>query len=114
MHLEFTAENLLNMLGFSVTLHSKEAVKRIIKNTNGFNKFAKHIVSLNDSLKHMDAFIAPSNSKEYLKIKLKNDVSQEIVKEFEDKIMTWANKYKISLKKVKNKNTYYILGIKEE
>ena len=114
MHLNFTAENLLNMLGFSVTAHSKEAVERIIQNTNGFNKFAKHIVSLNDSLKHMDAFVAPSNSKDYLKIKLKNDVSDEIIEEFKEKLRTWADKYKVSLQKVENKNTYYIIGLKEE
>ena len=114
MHLNFTAESLLNMLGFSVTPHSKEVTERIIRNTKGFDKFAKHIISLNDSLKHMDAFIAPSNSKDYLKIKLKNDVSDEITKEFKEKLNSWAEKYKVFLQKVENKNTYYILGLKEE
>ena len=113
MRLEITPENLLSMLGFSPTEHSIKLMQKIIESTKGFEKFAKHIVSLNDSLKHMDGFIAPSNSYNYLKIKLK-DVSKEIEEEFNQKVLSWAKKYKIELQKVPNKNTYYIIGLKEE
>jgi len=109
MSIKADVENILIQLNYPVNDATKAQLERIIQNTPGFEKFAKHIFSLNDELKKIDATVAMSNSKDYLKIKSNSKDENEIQK-FEELKDNWANKYKIKLQKVENKNTYYILG----
>lgn len=111
MHIELNAESLLKQLGITEVDNALAQAEKVISNTKGFDKFSKHIISLNDFLKHVSGFIALSNKKDYLKIKCDEDVnSPEIVKEFHDKVNDWAVKYKVELEKVPAKEVYYILG----
>ena len=113
MHLDITPEVLVSQLNIGKTDIAIELATKAIENTNQFDKFSKHIISLNDNLKHMSGFVSLSNSKPYLKIKCdsQND-STEIVQEFTQEINHWANKYNVELQKVDNKDVYYIIGIK--
>lgn len=111
MHIDITPEAILTQLGYTPSESTVAQMERIIKNTKGFDKFAKHIFSLSDSLKHMHGFIAPSNSNDYLKIKSEEDVAKEIMDEFHEAIRHWADKYKVEIEKVPGKETYYIIGL---
>ena len=113
MNIEITAESLIRSLGLHTTDGTlvKQAQK-IINNTRGFDKFAKHIISLNDSLKHIDSYVALSNSVDYFKIKCEQTNSENIVKEFTEIVEHFANKYNVTLEKVANKEVYYIIGVK--
>ncbi len=102
-------ENILIQLNYNVNDATKKQLENIVANTNGFFDFAKHLFSLNDELKPVDAFVAMSNSNNYLKLK-SNSSNESEIKEFEDIINSWAHKYKVNLQKVENKNTYYIIG----
>ena len=109
MSIHADVENLLIQLGYPVNDATKKQMEAIAKNTKDFFDFAKHLFSLNDELKKVDAAVAMSNSKPYLKLKC-NSTNENEIKEFEEIIHHWANKYKVTLEKVPNKNTYYILG----
>jgi hypothetical protein len=111
MHLKVTPEVLISQLGYSRNEHTLQQADDIIKNTKGFNKFAKHIISLNDTLKYFNAFVALSNSKKYLKIKCSNANEKE-KKEFHTTLEHFSSKYNIKLEKIPNKEVYYIIGIK--
>jgi len=104
-------EAMLTQLGYANndSLHSQ--MKRIIDNTRGYDKIAKHIADLNIALQTHNAHIALSNSVDYLKIKCESKFDKEL-QDVKDKINTWAKKYKVELQKVDGKNTYYILGFK--
>jgi hypothetical protein len=110
MHLELSAEALLAQLGYSKTEQTLKQINDIIENTRNFNKFSQHIPSFNDALAVDKGFIAMSNSKNYLKIKCNADISADNLKAFSDLVNHWKDKYKLELKQVENKNTYYIIG----
>jgi len=110
MDINLTPEALLSQLGYTKTEPSIKQMEKTINNTNGFNKFSKHILGLHDQLAHLKGFIALSNSKDVFKIKRSADVSKEIEEEFTNLVEGWANKYKIELEKVAKKPTYYIIG----
>jgi len=112
MHLELTAEAVLAQLGYHKTDQLMEQMKNIIENTKDFNKFSQHIPSFNDALAVEKAFIAMSNSENHLKIKCEEDSSADNLSAYTELVHHWADKYKLELKKVENKNTYYILGLK--
>ncbi|WP_457606734.1 hypothetical protein [Nitratifractor sp.] len=109
MNIDLTPENLLIQLGYPANEATLAQLKRIIDNTPGFEKFAKHLISLNDELKRFNGVVALSNSKDYLKIKCDSDQPEEIAA-FEDLVKHWSEKYKVTVEKVEGKNTYYILG----
>lgn len=110
MDINLTPEALLSQLGYNKTEPSIKQMEKTINNTNGFKKFSKHILALHDKLAHVKGFVALSNSKNVFKIKISEDVSPEIKDEFKKLVENWADKYKIELKKVANKPTYYIIG----
>lgn len=110
MHIDVTAEVLLSQLGYSKNDHILTQIKGRMDNTNGFDKFSKHLISLNDKLKHMNGYVANSNSEEYFKIKCDSNDSEDILKEFHDEVLHWSDKYNVGIKKLDNKNVYYILG----
>jgi hypothetical protein len=111
MNLDITPEVLISQLSLG---HSKSVLTQTINainNTTDFSKFSKHIISLNDKLKHTNSYIALSNSKQYFKIKCDQQDNNEVIKEFEDELNHWSSKYNVTLEKVQNKNVYYIVGI---
>jgi len=112
MHLDLTPEALLTQLGYTNTDQTLKQMNNIIANTEGFDKFSQHIFSFNDALAVEKSFIAMSNSENYLKIKCHEDSSADNLSAFTDMVKHWADKYKLELKKVENKNTYYIIGHK--
>ena len=110
MHLEITPEVIISQLGLGTNEATMAQTITTINNTKDFDKFSKHIISLNDKLKHMNAYITLSNSESYFKIKCDNTDSTEIIKEFIDELNHWSSKYEVELQKVENKDVYYILG----
>ena len=111
MNIELTPNTLLIQLGYPVKDATMAQIERIINNTPGFDKFAKHILTLNDEVKRFAGIVAMSNSKDYLKVKTDSTTPEEI-EAFNDYLKQWAQKYKVALEKVEGKNTYYILGHK--
>ncbi len=110
MHIDITPEVIVTQLDLGHGEATLNQTKTAINNTKDFDKFSKHIISLNDKLKHMQGYIALSNSAPYFKIKCDNIESDEILKEFIDELNHWSDKYDVELKKVDNKDVYYILG----
>ena len=110
MQLEVSAEVILSQLGYSKSEASLKQAEKIIEETTNFNKFAKHIFTLNDHLKKMNAYVGLSNKLHHLKIKCDENDSTEILQEFHDEVSHWADKYNVKLEKSSKKHLYYILG----
>jgi len=110
MHLNLTPEALLVQLGYTKSDQTLKQINDIISNTEGLERFSQHIPSFNDALAVEKAFIAMSNSEDHLKIKCDEDCSADNLSAFTELVNHWADKYKLELKKVDNKNTYYIIG----
>jgi len=110
MHLDLTPAAILAQLGYTKTEQTLKQMNEIIENTKDFEKFSQHLPSFNDALAVEKAFIAMSNSENYLKIKCHEDPSADNLSAFTNLVTHWADKYKLDLKQVIDKNTYYILG----
>jgi len=110
MHIDITPEVIVTQLDLGHGDTTLDQTKTAIKNTKNFDKFSKHIISLNDKLKHMNGYIALSNSAPYFKIKCDNMENNAILKEFTEVLHNWSDKYEVNLKKVDNKDVYYIVG----
>jgi len=109
MSIKPNIENILIQLNYPVNETTVDKLKNISNNTDGFFDFAKHLFSLNDELKKVNGVVALSNSKDYLKLKCNSKLDFEIEK-FKIIINFWADKFKVDLEQVKNKNSYYIIG----
>ena len=94
MNLELTPEALLSQFGYPKSEQTLKQMENIINNTNQFNSFSQHLLSLSDNLAHLKGYIAMSNSENYLKIKRGEELSSEIAKEYEKTVISWADKYK--------------------
>ena len=104
-------EAILTQLGYTISPSSRAQVERVIANTTGFEHVEKHLIALHDALKAHHSFVSLSSNKDYFKIK--NEAQgAEMVDEVNEMIAKWSEKYKITLEKVPNKNTYYVLGYK--
>jgi oligoendopeptidase F len=112
MQIDVTPEVILSQLGIAKSDSAFSQVEKAIKNTNNFDKFAKHLIHLNDELKHLKAYIALSNSQDYFKIKCDQIDSENILEEFHTIIEKFSKKYNVELKQVPNKEVFYILGVK--
>ena len=110
MQLEVSAEVILSQLGYSKSEASLKQAEKMMEETANFNKFAKHIFTLNDHLKKMNAYVGLSNKLNYLKIKCDENDSEEILQEFHEEVSHWADKYNVNLERTDNKHLYYILG----
>ena len=110
MQLDVSAEVILSQLGYSKSDASLQQAEKIIGLTSNFDKFSKHIFTLNDHLKKMNAYVGLSNKSDYLKIKCDENDSNEILEEFHNEVSHWANKYNVKLEKSNDKHIYYILG----
>ncbi len=111
MQIEMSPEVVLSQLGYSKSESALKQAEVMIKNTKDFEKFAKHIISLNDHLKKMNAYVGFSNKTEYLKIKCDENDSEEILKEFHNEVSHWANKYGVKVQQISERPIYYILGV---
>ena len=109
MNLEMTPEVVASQLQLGNTKANIDLVSKAIANTKNFDKFAKHILSLNDKLKHINSYIALSNSHPYFKIKCEID-DKTAIDEFHQIVEHWGSKHHIVLQKVQNKEVYYIIG----
>ncbi len=112
MNLEITPEVIASQLEIGKTEASLKQIEKNIENTKEFNSFSKHLISLNDKLKHMHAYVGLSNKESYFKIKCEDLESQEIKNEFLEEITHWSEKYHVELKQFENQNVYYIIGKK--
>jgi hypothetical protein len=112
MHLELTPEALLAQLGYVKSEQTLKQINNIIAKTNGFDKFSQHIPSFKDALAVEKGFITMSNSEDHLKIKCDEDSNADNLSAFTELVKHWADKYKLELKQVDSKNTYYIIGQK--
>lgn len=112
MQIDLTPEVLLTQLGYTKSEQALKQMKKAIENTNGFENFSKHILSLHDELAHLKGVVALSSTKDVFKIKGSEETSKEIQKEFEELVNHWSTKYKVSTEQVGSKPTYYILGQK--
>ena len=110
MQLEVSAEVILSQLGYSKNDASLLQAEKIINSTSNFDKFSKHIFTLNDHLKKMNAYVGLSNKLNYLKIKCDENDSTEILEEFHEEVAHWAEKYNVKLEKSDKRPLYYILG----
>lgn len=110
MHIHMTPEALLTQFDYPVNELTLVQINKAIANTPGFDHFSKHLLSLKDKLSHYDSIIALSNSHNYFKIKCEESSKEDIIKMFDDVSKEWAEKYKVTLQKVGNKPTYYIIG----
>jgi hypothetical protein len=110
MHINLTPEALLTQLDYPVNQQTLTQVEELISNTPGFEHFSKHLLSLKDALSHYNGIIALSNSHPYFKIKCEEDSREEVIEAFKEVVKSWGERYKVSLQKVKNKPTYYIIG----
>ena len=81
MQLDVSAEVILSQLGYSNNESSLRQAQKAIEVTKGYEKFAKHILTLNDHLKKMNAYVGLSNKTDYLKIKCDENDSKEILDE---------------------------------
>ena len=110
MKLDVTAEVILSQLGYSNNDSSLKQAQRAIDVTKGYEKFAKQIITLNDHLKKMNAYVGLSNKTDFFKIKCDENDSAEILEEFHEEVSHWADKYHVKLEKSDKKHLYYILG----
>lgn len=110
MNIDLSPDALLTQLGYTPTEQSIVQIKKAIDNTNGFENFSKHILSLHDELAHLKGVVALSSTKDVFKIKGSEDISKEIQNEFSELVKHWSQKYKVAIEQVGEKPTYYILG----
>jgi len=103
-----TSEAMLKQLGYTPNEALEKQLEAIEKNTTDYTKIQKHIVDLHDALQVNKAYVALSNSKDYFKIKIES--TGEFAEEAHEKIKRFAEKFKVTLEKLPNKETYYILG----
>ncbi len=111
MQIDVTPEVLLSQLGIAKSDAAFKQMEKAMQNTKNFSKFAKHMISLNDELKHMNAYVALSNSQDVFKIKCDNNDAPEILNEFHEQVQHFGNKYNVELQPVDGKPVYYILGV---
>lgn len=107
--IDMHSEAMLTQLGYVPNDALIKQLRRIEENTNGYDKIQKHIVDLHDHLKVDDAYVAMSNTNDYFKIKVES-LSPEIAEEAHEKIKHFSDKFKVTLNKLENKETYYIMG----
>ena len=104
-----TAEALALQLNLGKTSAIFADVQKRMDNTKGFNDFAKHILTLNDSLQPIQAYVGLSNNSNYFKIKCIHS-SETIQKTFQKIVYDFGEKYKINFEKIPEKNVYYMIG----
>lgn len=106
------SEAMLIQLGYSPNEALVKQLEEIENNTVGYEKIQKHIMDLHDHLKVDNAYVALSNSNSFFKIKV-DSPTPELAQDAHDKIQRFSEKFKVSIEKLANKETYYIQGFTE-
>ncbi|MEA1982102.1 MAG: hypothetical protein U9N39_01055 [Campylobacterota bacterium] len=102
-------EAMLTQLGYAPNDALIKQLESIEGNTPGYEKIQKHIMDLHDHLKVNNSYIALSNSNDYFKIKIESP-TPELAAEAHEKVEHFSDKFKVTIQKVENKETYYIIG----
>lgn len=102
---------MLRQLGYTPNDALLSQLEKIEKNTLGYDKIQKHILDLHDHLKVDNGHVALSNSENYFKVKIEAP-TPELAQEAREQVERFANKFKVELKKLDGKDTYYIIGFK--
>jgi hypothetical protein len=100
---------MLIQLGYAPNDALLKQLENIEKNTLGYEKIQKHIMDLHDHLRVNSAYVALSNSNNYFKIKI-DSPTPELALEAHEKVQHFSEKFKVAIKKLQNKETYYIEG----
>ena len=100
---------MLTQLGYAPNDALVKQLEKIEENTSGYEKIQKHIMDLHDHLKVDGSFVALSNSENCFKIKIEAS-SSELASEAHEKIKHFSDKFKVTINKLENKETYYIVG----
>ena len=100
---------MLTQLGYAPNDALIKQLEKVEENTSGYEKIQKHIMDLHDHLKVDGSFVALSNSEDCFKIKIEAS-SPELAVEAHQKIQHFSDKFKVTVNKLKNKETYYIVG----
>ena len=100
---------MLTQLGYSPNDALVSQLQKIEENTAGYEKIQKHIMDLHDHLKVDGSFVALSNTEDYFKIKVEAS-SPELAEEAHEKVRHFSDKFKVTVNKLENKETYYIVG----
>jgi len=100
---------MLRQLGYTPNEALMSQIEKIENNTEGYEKIQKHIMDLHDHLKVDGSFVALSNSENCFKIKVES-TSPELALEAHEQIKRFSEKFKVTIEKLKNKETYYIKG----
>lgn len=100
---------MLTQLGYVPNDALIKQLERIEENTSGYEKIQKHIMDLHDHLKVDGSYVAMSNSNDYFKIKI-DSKTPELAEEAHEKVQHFCEKFKVTLNKLENKETYYIVG----
>ncbi len=99
----------ITQLGYDTNEHIIQQMNSILNKNGNITKLFNHLITLHDKLKHINGFIAMSNSDDVLKIKCENN-SPELLAEFHEIVQKFKDKYKLNLKKLDHKEVYYILS----
>jgi hypothetical protein len=102
-------EAMLIQLGYAPNEALIKQLEEIENNTKGYEKIQKHIMDLHDHLKVNNAYVALSNSNSNFKIKI-DSPTPELAQEAHEKVQRFSEKFKVSINKLENKETYYIEG----
>jgi hypothetical protein len=104
-------EAILVQLGYVPNEALLKQLKNIQNNTTGYDKIKKHIMDLHEHLKVDKSFVAMSNSNDYFKIKIEAQ-SKEMKEAAHQKVQHFSEIFKVEIKKLDNKETYYIICFK--
>ena len=110
--MQLQRDAMLRQLGYVPNPALLSQLAEIEENTNGYEKIQKHITDLHDHLKVDGSYVAMSNSENYFKIKVEA-ISEELAEEAHEKIKHFSEKFKVKVKKLENKETYYIIGFEK-
>lgn len=102
-------EAMLTQLGYAPNDALIKQLSNIETNTKEYEKIQKHIMDLHDHLEVNNSYIALSNSHNYFKIKIESKTA-ELLEEAHEKVEHFSTKFKIEVKRLESKNTYYIIG----
>ena len=102
-------EGILISLGYSANDATLKQLRGILSKCDFEDNELDRIITLNDKLKIYNAYVAMSNTHDSFKIKY--DATGKMQKKAVlDLIFSWSEKFQLKIKKVENKETYYITG----
>ncbi len=100
----------ITQLGYDTNEHIIQQMNSILNKNGNITKLFNHLITLHDKLKHINGFVAMSNSEDVLKIKCENN-SPQLIKEFHEIVEKFRRIYKINTKKLDNKEVSYIVEL---